>query len=215
MTAGWDRARRGDFATRLWRKDPTLWSADPAHQAVAARRLGWLDLPERLRAQTVELRHFAAQIADEELTHAVLLGMGGSSLAPEVMRRMLGVRPGALELTVLDDSSPAAVRAVAGSHVPRRTLFVVSSKSGTTLEVTCFERYFFEWVRQVQGDRAGHSFVAVTDPGTPLPHASVLWSIIRQRSWSIFSLPLSISARSVLPITSRRAVWLDQAMACR
>ncbi|HVP15296.1 MAG TPA: hypothetical protein VMS88_07115 [Terriglobales bacterium] len=168
MSGAWDAGRRSAFAARLWRKDAALWSADPAHQRVAASRLGWLDLPESMRAETPLLRRVAAQVADEEITHAVLLGMGGSSLAPEVMRLMAGARNSALELMVLDNTSPAAVRAVTESHDPRRTLFVVSSKSGTTIEVLSFERYFYEWVRHEQGDRAGRSFVAITDPGTPL-----------------------------------------------
>ncbi len=168
MSTAWNAERRADFAARLWRKDATLWSADPAHQRVAANRLGWLDLPARLAAQTAGLRRFAAEVADEEFTHVVLLGMGGSSLAPEVMRLVFGVRSPGLDLVVLDDTSPAAVRTVAETHDPRRTLFVVSSKSGNTIEVACFERFFFDWVRREQGDRAGRSFVAITDPGTPL-----------------------------------------------
>src|SRR5262249_29772842 len=114
------------------------------------------------------LRAFAAKAAGEGLTHAVLLGMGGSSLAPETLRLALGVRPGGLELTVLDNTSPAAVRAVSGSHDPRRTLFIVSSKSGGTLEVTSFEKYFHEWVVAARGDEAGSAFIAITDPGTSL-----------------------------------------------
>ena len=94
--------------------------------------------------------------------------MGGSSLAPEVMRLTLGVGAGGLELAVLDNTSPAAVRAVAEAHDLHRTLFLVSSKSGGTLEVTSFEKYFFERVRAARGDQAGRSFVAITDPGTSL-----------------------------------------------
>jgi glucose-6-phosphate isomerase len=168
MSAGWDRARRADFAARLWQKDPTLWSTDPAHQKVAASRLGWLDLPTGMPSGTQALRRFASEVVTDGYTHAVLLGMGGSSLAPEVMRHMLGVRPGFLDLTVLDNTSPSAIRAVTDSHDPARTLFLVSSKSGTTIEAVCFERYFFEWVRSAIGGRARRSFVAVTDTDTPL-----------------------------------------------
>jgi transaldolase / glucose-6-phosphate isomerase len=166
--AAWNDARRGEFATRLWQKDATLWSADPAHQKVAANRLGWLDLPAGMRGEVAGLEAFVAEIRAEGFTHAVLLGMGGSSLAPEVMRRMLGVAPGFLELTVLDNTSPAAVRAVTVAHDPRRTVFLVSSKSGGTIEVASFEKHFFEWVRAARGDGAGRAFVAITDPGSPL-----------------------------------------------
>jgi len=161
-----DQAR---FASRLWRRDDTLWGDDPARRAVAANRLGWLDVVPKMRAEFESLRAFAAKVAAEGFTHAVLLGMGGSSLAPEVLRLVLGARSaGALELTVLDNTSPAAVRAVADSHDPRRTLFVVSSKSGGTLEVTSFEKYFHAWVAAARGEEAGRSFVAITDPGTSL-----------------------------------------------
>ena len=168
MGAGWDGARRAEFAAGLWRKDATLWSPDPAHQRVAANRLGWLDLPAGMRGEVAGLEAFAAEIRAAGFTHAVLLGMGGSSLAPEVMRRMLGVAPGALDLTVLDNTSPAAVRAVAQGHDPQRTLFLVSSKSGGTIEVASFEKYFFEWARTARGADAGRAFVAITDPGSPL-----------------------------------------------
>ena len=168
MPAGWDRAEQAAFAAGLWRRDPALWSAEPAHQAVAARRLGWLGLPAAMRGEIAALETFAGEVRAAGFTHAVLLGMGGSSLAPEVMRRMLGVCPGFLELTVLDNTSPAAVRAVAGAHDPARTLCVVSSKSGGTIEVAAFERHFFEWSRAARGDAAGAAFVAVTDPGSPL-----------------------------------------------
>jgi glucose-6-phosphate isomerase len=151
------------FVPRLWARDPSLWSADPAHHAVIANRLGWLGAPAAMEGQRASLVAFAASVAREGFTSAVLFGMGGSSLAPEVLRMSFGVRGGALDLTVLDDTSPAAVRAVAAAHDPAATLFVVSSKSGSTIEVTSFERYFF-----VRDGNAGRGFVAITDPGTPL-----------------------------------------------
>jgi transaldolase / glucose-6-phosphate isomerase len=171
--AGWDRARRAEFAARLWRKDDSLWGADPAHRKVAANRLGWLDLPQAMRGEVAGLDGFAAEVRAEGFTHAVLLGMGGSSLAPEVLRRMLGVAPGFLDLAVLDNTSPAAVRAVTAAHDPRHTLFLVSSKSGGTLEVASFERHFFEWTRAAVGAGAGRAFVAITDPGSPLAERAV------------------------------------------
>jgi glucose-6-phosphate isomerase len=156
------------LVARLWRRDPTLWSADPARHGAIAGRLGWLALPEAMEREVGALREFAAGVVADGFTHAVLLGMGGSSLAPEVLRLTLGVRPGFLELTILDDTSPAAVAAVAESHDPARTLFIVSSKSGSTLEVVSFERCFFAWAQAARGDSAGRAFVAITDPGTPL-----------------------------------------------
>jgi transaldolase/glucose-6-phosphate isomerase len=159
---------RDGFAGRLWKKDDALWSDEPTHRAVAANRLGWLEAPGAMRAQAASLRAFAAEVAKDGYRRAVLLGMGGSSLAPEVLRLTLGVRSGALDLTVLDNTSPAAVRAVTESHDPADTLFVVASKSGGTIEVSSFERHFFDRAKAALGERAGRSFIAITDPGTAL-----------------------------------------------
>ncbi len=163
--AGLDADR---LVARLWQRDPTLWSADPTRQVAISGRLGWLALAETMQREVAVLRDFATAVVAEGFTHAVLLGMGGSSLAPEVLRHTLGVRSGFLELTVLDDTSPASVAAVAEAHDPARTLVIVSSKSGSTLEVVSFERHFFAWSQAVRGDGAGRAFVAITDPGTAL-----------------------------------------------
>ena len=157
-----------NFAARLGSRDDSLWGDDPAHRAVARNRLGWLESPTLMRREAEALRAFTAEVAGDGFTHAVLLGMGGSSLAPEVLRRTFGVRPGALDLEVLDSTSPAAVRELASRIELPRTFFLVSSKSGGTIEVSAFEKYFFEWTRATLGDRAGRSFAAITDPGSPL-----------------------------------------------
>ncbi len=116
--------------------------------------------------------------------------MGGSSLAPETLARTFGTRAGRLELTVLDNTSPAAVRAVTAAHDPARTLFVVSSKSGGTLEVTSFERHFHAAVRAALGEKAGGSFVAITDPGTSLE------ALARERGYArVFQNPPDIGGR--------------------
>ncbi len=178
------------FAERLKRRDATLWSADPAHQRVAANRLGWLEAPGVMAGHAGELEAFAAEQARSGLTHAVLLGMGGSSLAPEVLRLTFGARAGMLDLAVLDNTSPAAVRAVSQAHDMKRTLFVVSSKSGGTIEVTSFEKHFFEAVRVARGAGAGASFVAITDPGTSLE------ALARSRGYArVFVNPPDIGGR--------------------
>lgn len=156
------------YLARLWAKDVTLWGDDPEHQDVARHRLGWLDSPQNMAGEIEALRRFAADVREAGFTHAVLLGMGGSSLAPEVFALTYGKAADGLELTVLDNTSPAAVRAIEDTHDPERTLFVVSSKSGGTIEVRSFEAHFYEWVRAARGNDAGASFVAVTDPDTPL-----------------------------------------------
>lgn len=160
--------REARFGPRLAAHDDALWGDDPAHRKVAANRLGWLDVARTIAPRLDELEAFAAEVAAEGFTHAVLLGMGGSSLAPEVFRTTFGVAPGRLDLAVLDNTSPAAVRAIAATHDLARTLFVVASKSGGTIEVTSFEKHFWDAVSAVRGADAGRAFVAITDPGTGL-----------------------------------------------
>ena len=143
---------------RIWRKDHSLWS--PERKEVTDR-LGWLRVSEEMLEHLDELEEFAARAQADGLTDCVLLGMGGSSLAPEVLRRSFG-DDGGLRLHVLDSTHPDTVARV-GSEAPADTsLFIVASKSGTTLEPTCFYRYFRGQI--ADPDR----FVAITDPGTPL-----------------------------------------------
>jgi transaldolase / glucose-6-phosphate isomerase len=150
-----------DVLPRIWGRDHTVWGDDPAE---ISDRLGWLDAPSR--AGPEELRRFADEVAEEGLTHAVLLGMGGSSLAPEVFRRVCGVGEGRLDLGVLDTTHPDAIAALEAEIPLDRTLFVVSSKSGTTVETRSHMAYFLDQV----GD--GSRFVAITDPGTALADAA-------------------------------------------
>ena len=154
-----------EFACRLWRKDPTLWF--PKAVPEISDRLGWLTLPEAMQEESERLRAFAEEAKTDEIRHGVLLGMGGSSLAPEVFQRTFGNRQGYPELIVLDSTHPAAVKAIEAQVDLRRTLFLVSSKSGTTTEMLSFFRYFWEKVCHVTY-QPGRHFVAVTDPGTPL-----------------------------------------------
>ncbi|MGH2767126.1 MAG: glucose-6-phosphate isomerase [Actinomycetota bacterium] len=144
---------------RMWARDHTVWREDPAE---IVDRLGWLTAPHSSRAQVPEVRAIAEGAAADGLTHAVVLGMGGSSLAPEVLRATLGVAPGGLDLRVLDSTHPGAIAALERDVPLDRTLFVVSSKSGTTIETRSHMAYFLDRV----GDP--RRFVAVTDPGTPL-----------------------------------------------
>jgi transaldolase / glucose-6-phosphate isomerase len=150
---------RDQVVARLWRGDHTVWGPEPTE---IADRLGWLAAPHRARAVVPESEVFALEAAGEGFTHAVLVGMGGSSLAPEVLRRTLGVSPGRLELVVLDTTHPDAIASIERTVPLDRAVFVVSSKSGTTIETRCHMAYFLDAVGRP--DR----FVAVTDPGTPL-----------------------------------------------
>ncbi len=156
------KAAIGDgVAQRVWRKDPTLWA--PAGTPEIEDRLGWLTISEPMLEQAAELRAFADEVRSEGYTDAALLGMGGSSLGPEVIRRSFGEIEGALRLHVLDSTDPAAVLELEESVDLGKTFFVVSSKSGGTIETLSHFRHFFD-----RTGRAGRHFAAVTDPGSPL-----------------------------------------------
>ena len=151
---------------RIWTHDHTVWKDDPRE---IADRLGWLNVTETMSEQTETLRAFAEEVKDAGYRHAVLLGMGGSSLGPEVLRHSLGSADGFPQLIVLDSTVPDAVKGVADTIDAGRTLFLVSSKSGTTTEPLTFYRYFRAEVEAAIGsDQAGRNFVAVTDPRTQL-----------------------------------------------
>ncbi len=145
---------RRELIGRIWERDPTVWTG-----ADEAKWLGWLDEPTRMRERTHGLGAFADAVADEGFDAIVLLGMGGSSLAPEVIRRTFGVE----SLHVLDTTHPQAIRALEARIDVRNTLFVSASKSGGTLETRSHTHYF--WQRS-GGD--GRRFVAITDPGSDL-----------------------------------------------
>jgi transaldolase / glucose-6-phosphate isomerase len=158
-----------DAIARLWKKDATLWPvSDEAARHEIANRLGWLDVGRTMAPHVPSLVAFADDVRAAGFTHAVLCGMGGSSLAPEVLRRSLGLRRGHLDLTVLDSTDPAAVLAAAQRNDPAKTLYIVSSKSGDTIEVRAFFAFFWDRLQQTVADRAGDHVVAITDPGTGL-----------------------------------------------
>jgi glucose-6-phosphate isomerase len=153
---------------RIWKKDPSVWSDQPEHHEIIANSLGWLTVPGQVLERVAELTSFAQEIRAAGFTHAVVLGMGGSSLCPEVLRQSFGPQPGYPELLVLDSTVPAAVAHLEAQVKLESTLFIVASKSGSTTEPQMFERYFYERVRQLKGAKAGENFIAITDPGTLL-----------------------------------------------
>jgi len=157
--------KRRHFLRRLWFKDPTLWAPDP--QPEITDRLGWLELPRIMHRRLEDLVSFTAEVKEEGISQVVLLGMGGSSLAPEVFQGVFGSSAGHPQLTVLDSTHPRAVLAVEDRLDLHRTLFLVSSKSGTTLETLCLFRYFWNRVDKATGEPGRH-FAAITDPGSPL-----------------------------------------------
>jgi transaldolase / glucose-6-phosphate isomerase len=154
---------RRDLLPRLFAKDPTLWVSGERERREVVDRLGWLDLPVSMVAQLDAVARFVAEVRAAGFERVVLMGMGGSSLAPDVFARMLGTAPGAPALTVLDTTDPAAVLAAEAGGDLARTLFVVSSKSGGTVEPNAMAAYFLE---RTGGN--GAQFVAITDPGSSL-----------------------------------------------
>jgi len=149
---------------RLWARDATLWSGSDE-----ADWLGWLGIAEDQRAHLQHLQSVVREVKEARFTHVLLLGMGGSSLCPEVLKLTFGRIHGFPELHVLDSTDPAQLRAFEAKVNLRNTLFIVSSKSGGTLEPNIFKQYFFERVRQLLGaQEAGKRFIAITDPGSKM-----------------------------------------------
>jgi len=162
------RLKQQDFVRRLWERDASLWSSAPAVQEKIRNRLGWLLAPENFQRERERIQEFVRAVQRAGFTHAVLLGMGGSSMCPEVCRTTYGVAPGFLDLRVLDTTDPATIQTCEQVVALGRTLFIVSSKSGTTTETISLYKYFYERVRAVKGEAAGENFIAITDAGTPL-----------------------------------------------
>ncbi|UCH82717.1 MAG: bifunctional transaldolase/phosoglucose isomerase [Candidatus Latescibacterota bacterium] len=155
-----DQWERVDYATRLWQKDSTLWPQAPPDDV--KNRLGWLNLPYESHNLIDGIKRFVRDVRKDGYTHAVLLGMGGSSLAPEMFQLTFGNRKGYPKLIVLDSTHPGAIRQVEAVIDPVHTLFVVASKSGTTIETLSLFNYFWEKTQ------SGRQFAAITDPGSPL-----------------------------------------------
>jgi transaldolase/glucose-6-phosphate isomerase len=151
---------------RIWSHDHTVWKPEPKE---ITNRLGWLNTAQVMRDSLDRLQALAEAVRVDGYTHALLLGMGGSSLAPEVFRKTFGVKDGYLDLAVLDSTDPGAVLAFAERLDPARTLFIVATKSGGTVETLSFFKFFYNHVMEVVGaKRAAEHFIAITDPGSKL-----------------------------------------------
>jgi transaldolase/glucose-6-phosphate isomerase len=156
------------FAQRLWDKEAALWKSEPEHQKIIRNALGWLTIVQEMRKHLGDITGFVEEVLQAGFRHVVLLGMGGSSLCPDVLRATFGSASGFPELHVLDSTVPANVAHVEKGIDLEKTLFIVSSKSGGTTETLSFYKYFYGRLRQVKGDRAGENFIAITDPGSGL-----------------------------------------------
>ncbi len=154
-----------NIISRIWEKDHTVWSESPEE---ISNRLGWLDSPFVMREAIEEINSFVDEVRQSRFKKALLLGMGGSSLAPEVFRLTFGVREGYLNLGVLDSTHPEAVKNAAEQFDPAETLYIVSTKSGGTVETISFMKYFFTEAEKKLGEHTPKHFVAITDPGSGL-----------------------------------------------
>jgi len=181
------RSRR--TASRIWRRDPTLWKSSAEHRKIIENALGWLDVAAGMQGRVEEIDSWCREVAD--VPNAVLCGMGGSSLAPEVFASTFQ-RAGRPRLVVLDSTSPEQVRAVRARIDPARTIFLIASKSGSTLETRTHERYFREEAESATGSAAAAAkrFVAITDPGSPLDRLAS-----EERFSKVFRNPPDIGGR--------------------
>ena len=155
-----------EIISRIWEHDHTVWKPEPTE---ITNRLGWLDIADRLQSKVGRMMALKDQLVREDYTQVLLLGMGGSSLAPEVFAKTFGAEVGGLDLAVLDSTDPGAVRNKAQNLDYNKTLFVVSTKSGGTVETLSFFKYFYNQVLATVGEpQAGEHFIAITDPGSKL-----------------------------------------------
>ena len=178
LEGAFERARRERWAERLMDRDTSLWSTDPRAREAIAERLGWLDAPRHFREQVAALEGFGAGIQEAGFTTAVVMGMGGSSLAPEVLHRTFGSGEGWLDLRILDSTDPVSVSRTVDDLDPLSTLWIVASKSGTTTEPLAFLADAWQRIEGALELRDSHQqpgefVVAITDPGRSvesIPH---------------------------------------------
>ncbi len=180
-------ARVRSLVPRIWDRDHTVWQDDPRE---VADRLGWLDLPDDFGAHVDALQTFANGVRTDGLTHALLVGMGGSSLYPEVQARLFGDDADGLELHVLDSTDPAAVRRAHRQLPMDRTLLIAASKSGTTAETRAHLAYFWDVLTDLRGVEAGRQAVAITDAGSDLDELGRVRSFLQ-----VFENPRDIGGR--------------------
>ena len=168
ISAAFKDLDQNEFAARLWKKDVTLWSKDPAQQAAIRNALGWLTVPEPMLERVNELASFADEVRKAGFRDVVVLGMGGSSQSGELFATTFSSAPGYPKLHVLDTTVPETIRALDRNIDITKTLFVVASKTGETIETLSHFNAYFERVKVKSQNPAGSHFVAITDPGTRL-----------------------------------------------
>ncbi len=187
IAAGIARLEASHAIERLWAKEHRLWKQDPTD---IVNRLGWLEIVEYMKDRAEELRTFAKSAKRRGIRDVVLLGMGGSSLGPEVLRASFGSLKGSPRVWVLDSTVPGWVQQVTRSIDPARSLFILASKSGGTIEVMSLFAHFWEYVHETPGNLDGAQFLAITDPGTGLEKLAA-----EHQFWRIFTNPPDIGGR--------------------
>jgi glucose-6-phosphate isomerase len=187
-----DRFIHDRVVTRIWDRDIRVWQAAPgsADATSIETRLGWLDVARTMAPELERVESLAAAVHAERVQAVYLLGMGGSSLCAEVLKQVCGVADGYPDLVVLDTTDEHTITAAAAALDPAKTIVLVASKSGGTVEVASMERYFWARMREALGEAAGRQFIAVTDPGTALE------TLARSRGYrEIFVNPADIGGR--------------------
>jgi transaldolase/glucose-6-phosphate isomerase len=186
VDASLDDWKKNNKVARLWQKDASLWS-----NTDESNWLGWLTITDEQLANLDTLKQFSAEVKKAKFKHVLLLGMGGSSLCPEVLRMTFGKVAGFPELHVLDSTDPKQIKAIEQKLDLKKTLCIVSSKSGSTLEPNIFKQYFFERVKKAVGEKlVGSRFIAVTDPGSKMQLVAET-----DKFWKIFAGVPSIGGR--------------------
>ena len=206
VNASLDDWKKENRVARLWQKDASLWS-----NTDEGNWLGWLTITEEQIASAATFKQLAAEVKKAKFKQVLLLGMGGSSLCPEVLRMTFGRVAGFPELHVLDSTDPVQIKALEKKLDLKKTLCIVSSKSGSTLEPNAFKQYFFERVKKAVGEKlVGSRFIAVTDPGSKMQQVAEA-----DRFWKIFAGVPSIggrySALSNFGVVPAAAMGLDVA----
>jgi transaldolase / glucose-6-phosphate isomerase len=161
-----DRLKSDEILNRMINKDHTVWQSDPAE---ISNRLGWLDIADRMQSELEDISHFVNEVKADGFEQVLLLGMGGSSLAPELFAKIFGTEtPGGLDLRILDSTDPEMVLNCQDWAGQKKTLFIVSSKSGGTAETHAFFKFFYTWIHSGHAADAGSYFTVITDPGSQL-----------------------------------------------
>ena len=195
-----EKWRSEDKISRIWDKDKTVWTGGEE-----AKWLGWLDIAGRERAKLDEYREFRVKVEKDGFEQVLLMGMGGSSLCPEVLAKTFGVS----SFQILDSTVPSQIKAVEESLDIAKTLFIVSSKSGSTLEPNCFKQYFFEKAAEISGrEYAGKQFVAVTDPGSKMEQTAKVDNF-RKIFYGDPEIGGRFSALSAFGLTAAAAMGID------